>query len=170
MEETMFDADRRPIGRLFYWVIALVTASCFGIPAAGGAAPQSGVGTTTVADTIYLADGTTASGVLIITWPAFVTASGTAVAGGATNVTLGTNGALSVPLVPNVGATPAGAYYTVVYQLGPGDVKTEYWLVPTTSPANLATVRTTPGSGTASPPVSIQYVNSPLSPTPTAHA
>src|SRR5262249_9142441 len=46
--------------------------------------------------------------------------------------------------------------------LGPGEVKTEYWIVPTTSPANLATVRTTPGSGVAAQPVSMQYVNSQL--------
>ena len=76
--------------------------------------------------------------------------------------TLGANGALSVALVPNAGATPAGVYYTVVYQIGPGRVKTEYWVVPTTSPANLATVRTTPGSGVAGQPVSLQYVNSEL--------
>ena len=83
-------------------------------------------------------------------------------AGGTTTTTLGANGALSVALVPNTGATPAGAYYTVVYQLGPGEVRTEFWVVPTTSPANLATVRTTPGSGVAGQPVSMQYVNSEL--------
>ena len=109
-----------------------------------------------------MADGTTAAGNLIITWPAFVTASGAAIAGGVTNVTLGANGALSVALVPNAGVTPAGVYYTVVYQLGPGAVKTEYWIVPTTSPVNLAGVRTTPGSGVAGQPVSIQYVNTAL--------
>jgi hypothetical protein len=91
-----------------------------------------------------------------------VTAGGTAVAAGTTNVTLGASGALSVALVPNAGATPAGVYYTVVYQLGAGEVRTEYWVVPTTSPANLATVRTTPGSGLAAQPVSMQYVNSEL--------
>jgi hypothetical protein len=53
-------------------------------------------------------------------------------------------------------------YYTVVYQLNDGTSKTEYWLVPTTSPANLATVRTVPGSGVAAQPVSIQYVNTAL--------
>ncbi len=153
----MFDADCRPMGRLFYWVTVVIAVLCVGFPVASAAQT-----TTTIADTVYLADGTTASGVLIITWPSFVTSSGTAVAGGATNVTLGTNGALSVALVPNVGATPAGSYYTVVYQLGPGEVKTEYWLVPTTSPTNLATVRTTPGSGTATQPVSIQFVDTAL--------
>jgi hypothetical protein len=50
----------------------------------------------------------------------------------------------------------------LVYQLGPGQTRTEYWMVPTTSPANLAAVRMTPGSGTAGQPVSMQYVNSEL--------
>jgi hypothetical protein len=160
----MFDAGRRPMGRLFYWLLAVViTASGYRLPAFGaGLVPQSGPGTTTVADTVYLANGATAEGTLIITWPAFVTAGGEAVAGGATSTTLGTNGALSVALVPNAGATPANVYYTVVYQIGPGEVKTEFWLVPTTSPVNLAGVRTTPGSGIAGQPVSMQYVNTEL--------
>jgi len=155
-------AGRRPMGRLFYWALILIAASGFRLPAFG-AAPQTGATTTTVSDTVYLADGTTASGTLIITWPAFVTASGTAVGAGSKNVTLGANGALSVALVPNAGAAPAGVYYSVVYQLGgAGQVKTEYWVVPTTSPTNLATVRVTPGSGFAAEPVSMQYVNSAL--------
>jgi hypothetical protein len=160
----MFDAGRRPMGRLFYWVLTVVIlASGFRLSAFGAEpGPQSGPATTTVADTVYLADGTTASGTLIVTWPAFVTAGGTAVAGGVTQVTLGANGALSVALVPNAGATPAGMYYTVVFQLGPDEVKTEYWLVPTTSPVNLAGVQTTPGAGTAGQPVSMQYVNTQL--------
>jgi len=155
-------AGRRPMGRLFYWALIFVmTASSFRF-AAFGAEPQSGAPTTTISDTVYMADGTTASGTLIITWPAFVTASGTSVASGSINVTLGPNGALSVALVPNAGATPAGVYYTVVYQLGPGEVWTEYWVVPTNSPVNLAAVRTTPGSGVAAQPASMQYVNTQL--------
>ena len=116
----MRDAGRRPMGRLFYWALTvLVVAWGFRLPAWGARrSPQTGPATTTVADTVYMADGSTAAGSLIITWPAFQTASGTAVAGGATTVTLGPNGALSVALVPNAGATPAGVYYTVVYQLG----------------------------------------------------
>ncbi len=124
--------------------------------------PQSGPTLTTVSDTVYRADGTPAQGALVVSWPAFVTASGTAVAAGTDDVTLGTNGALNVGLVPNTGATPAGVYYTVVYQLDDGTVKTQYWLVPTSSPATLAQVITTPGSGTAAQPVSMQYVNSEL--------
>jgi hypothetical protein len=163
MEEEMFDAGRRPMGRLFYWALMVAMGICgFLLSASVSAWAQSGPASTTVSDTVFLADGAAASGTLIITWPAFVTAAGTAVAAGNTSVTLGTNGALSVALTPNEGATPAGSYYTVVYQLGPGEVKTEYWSVPTTSPANLATVRTTPGSGVAAQPVSMQYVNSQL--------
>jgi hypothetical protein len=158
----MRDGRRRPIGWLFYWAI-VIAAFGFRIPAFGAPVPpQMGAETTTVADTVYLADGTGASGTLIITWPAFVTAEGTAVAAGATTVKLGANGALNVELAPNAGASPAGVYYTVVYQLGPGQVKSEYWVVPTASPAKLATVRSTPGSGLASQPVSMQSVNSAL--------
>src|SRR5579864_1467627 len=158
----MRDAGRRPMGRLFYWALILVVVAYGFRAAASGAAPQNGANTTSVADTVYMADGTPAAGTLIITWPAFVTAEGTAVAPGSTSVELGPNGALSVALAPNAGAMPAGVYYTVVYQMGPGQVKTEYWAVPTTSPANLAAVRTTPGSGLAAQPVSMQYVNSAL--------
>jgi hypothetical protein len=78
----MRDAGRRPMGRLLYWAVSLVTAFGFGLSALGAPVPpQSGPTTTTVADTVYLADGTPASGTLILTWPAFVTSSGTAVAG-----------------------------------------------------------------------------------------
>ncbi len=159
----MRDASRRPMGRLCYWALAVVAAFSFRLTAAASpASPQSGPATTTVTDTVYLANGAVAKGTLIITWPAFLTASGAAVAAGTTNVTLAANGTFSVGLVPNVGANPAGVYYTVVYQLGPGEVKTEYWVVPATSPANLAAVRTTPGAGVAGQPVSLQYVNSAL--------
>jgi|SRR5271167_4534665 len=163
MEETMFDSGRRPIGRHFCWLLVVVMVTGCGLTASGAApVPQNGPASTTIADTIYVADGSTAQGNLIIQWPAFVTASGTAVVGGATNVALGAKGALSVALVPNAGASPAGVYYTVVYQLGPSEGKTEYWVVPATTTANLAVVRTTPGSGTAGQPVSMQYVNSAL--------
>ena len=78
----MFDASRRPIGRFFYWLLAVITVFGFWLSAFGAPGPDNGPATTTVADTVYLADGTTAQGNLIITWPAFVTASGAAVAGG----------------------------------------------------------------------------------------
>src|SRR5581483_2979292 len=162
MEETMRDAGRRPMGRLFCWALMFViTASGFRLWASG-ATPDNGAASTTVTDMVYMADGTPAAGTLIITWPAFVTAGGSAIAAGNTSVALGANGALSIALAPNAGASPAGVYYTVVYQLGAGQVRTEYWIVPTSSPANLAAVRTTPGAGLAGQPVSMQYMNSAL--------
>jgi hypothetical protein len=146
----MFQACR-PTGWLFYLALGMVlTSSVRGavreegsaaraVPAASPS-PQSGPTLTDVVDTIYRADGTDAQGVLLITWPAFTEANGTAVAEGTLNVTLGASGGLNVALAPNAGANPPGVYYTVVYQLGPGQVRTEYWVVPTSSPANLAEV------------------------------
>jgi hypothetical protein len=155
------DAGRRPLRQMVLALTVLVCGTA-ALQVAAAAAPQGGPALTTVSDTVYRADGTPAQGTLVITWPAFLTASGTPIAAGTTNTTLGTGGHLSTALVPNAGASPAGVYYTVVYQLNDGTVRTEYWLVPTTSPANLATVRTTPGSGSAGQPVSMQYVNTAL--------
>ena len=146
----MLDAGR-PMGRLFYLLLAVMVAWV----ASDAQAPP----TTTVSDTVYRADSTPAGGTLLISWPAFTTSGGAAVAAGSTSTTLGTGGALSVALIPNGNATPSGVVYTVVYQLDDGTVKTEYWVVPTSSPANLAQVRTTLGSGTATPPASKQYVD-----------
>src|SRR5579872_2698982 len=156
----MRDAGRRPMGRLFYWA-AILGALGFGLPVFG-LTPQNEPQTTTVTDMVYMADGTPAAGTLIITWPAFVTAGGSAIAAGNTSVALGANGALSIALAPNAVASQAGVYYTVVYQLGAGQVRSEYWIVPTISPANLVAVRTTPGTGLAGQPVSMQYMNSAL--------
>ena len=161
----MNEGRSRLRGRLSYWggvaaaVVMVVVAAAMMV---GVARAQGGPATTTVADTVYRADGTAAQGTLVITWPAFSTPGGSAVAAGTKSITLGASGALSVGLVANAGASPAGVYYTVVYQLNDGTAKTEYWLVGTASPENLATVRTTPGSGTAAAPVSLQYVNSAL--------
>jgi hypothetical protein len=83
--------------------------------------------TTTVSDTVYRADGTPATGTLLISWPAFTTVGGTAIAGGTKSVTLGTGGALSVALVPNASATPATTVYTVVYQLSTTVAAIEAW-------------------------------------------
>jgi len=114
---------RRLKGRLFYW--AVIFAASFVMPAAA----QSGPALTTIADTVYRADGTPAQGTLVITWPAFSTSGGQAVAAGENTVTLGTAGALNVQLAPNVGATPGNTLYTVVYQLDDGTTKTEFWMV-----------------------------------------
>jgi hypothetical protein len=47
----MFDAGRRPIGRLFYWLLTVVMITGSGLRARGAApVPQSGPATTTVAE------------------------------------------------------------------------------------------------------------------------
>ena len=83
--------------------------------------------TTTISDTVFRADGTPAAGTLLISWPAFTTASGAAIAGGTKTVTLGTGGSLTVALVPNAGATPGSSVYTVVYQLADTVAAIEQW-------------------------------------------
>jgi hypothetical protein len=93
----------RPWGRLF--LLLLLTA-----PAASGQTPAL----TTIAGTVYRADGTAAQGTLLISWPEFTTSGGQAVAAGTKSVTLGTGGALSVALVANINATPANTVYIVV--------------------------------------------------------
>src|SRR5258708_25981869 len=55
MEETMFDAGRRPIGRHFYWLLAVGMITGSGLTAKGaGTVPQTGPPTTTVAEQIEL--------------------------------------------------------------------------------------------------------------------
>lgn len=99
------------------------------------------VATTTVQGGIYQADGTPVSGTLQLSWPAFTTAAGQAVAAGRLSVPIAPDGTFSVSLAPNIGATPAGLFYTAVYHLNTGTTSTEYWIVPATSPATLAQVR-----------------------------
>ena len=48
------------------------------------------IATTQVADTVYRADGTGATGTVLVNWPAFTTAAGAAVPAGSTAVTIGT--------------------------------------------------------------------------------
>ncbi len=100
--------------------------------------------TTTLTDRIYHADGTTAGGLVLVSWPAFTTAAGQAVAGGSTSATILAGGVLTVALAPNQGATPAGTYYTAVYHLDDGSVSREFWTVPvSTTAVALSAVRST---------------------------
>lgn len=114
---------------------------------------------TTISDTVYRADGTPASGTALISWPSFQTGAGQAVAAGNLSITIPAGGAFLAQLVPNVGASPAGTYYVVVFQLDDGTVRTEYWSVPTTSPTTIAAVITTPGTGLGNTAATQQYVN-----------
>lgn len=99
------------------------------------------VATTLIQDTVYHANGTVATGTLIITWPAFTTAAGEAIPAGNTSAQIGTNGAVSLSLTPNIGATPAGTYYTAVYHLDDGSVSKEYWVVPNVPTTTITAMR-----------------------------
>lgn len=140
--------------RLFIFLTGLLAIGL--VPWSMAATPA----TTSINDAVYRADGTPAGGTLLISWPAFTTSGGEAVAAGTKSVTLGAQGALSVDLVPNIGATPTGTFYTTVFQLDDGTARTEYWVVPSSSPTTLAAIRTTLGSsGSASQVASRQYVD-----------
>jgi hypothetical protein len=148
------------------WVGKLAQATVLLLWAAGTVRAQ--VATTTVQGTVYWADGTPAEGTMLVSWPAFVTANGLAVAAGSTTVAVGADGFASLQLTPNVGASPAGMYYTVVYHLASSatggvtggatgsatggvaggatttvssTVSKEYWTVPSAATATIASVR-----------------------------
>jgi hypothetical protein len=124
--------------------VGLLLASLLadGVARGQGASP---VQTTTVQGTVYRADGTPAQGSMLVSWPAFATANNQAVAAGQLTVTVGSDGFASLNLAPNLGASPAGSYYTVVYHLSDGSgnstVSQEYWTVPASSTATIAGVR-----------------------------
>jgi len=106
-----------------------------------GMAPAQAVSTTTVQGTVYLANGDPGAGTLVVSWPAFTTAAGQAIAADSTTVTIAADGFVSVNLAPNQGATPAGEFYTAVYYMSDGTVSTEYWVVPAAATASVAQVR-----------------------------
>src|SRR5437763_237930 len=149
----MLHASRR-MRRLFFLVACCVLA----IPALAQSPTL-----TTVSDTVYRADGSFASGTLLIAWPAFTTSDGHGIAAGTKSVLLSSSGVFSVQLAPNAGGTPAGATYSVVYQLVDGTVKSEFWSVGTASPETLAQVRTILGTGVSAGQLATQqYVNAAL--------
>ena len=146
----------RRLGRLFYCLISALLLLALPLRAADPAK-------TVVADTIYRADGTTAKGTLLIAWPAFSTADGKPVAAGTMSVKIGANGAVNIPLIPTQGATPSGTAYKVVIALDDGSSSTEYWAVPTLSPATIAAIRATQVPATiAMQVVSRDYVDGQL--------
>jgi hypothetical protein len=100
-----------------------------------------GVSTTTVQGTVYLANGKPGAGTVQLSWPAFTTSNGLAVAAGRLTATIGADGFVSVNLTPNLGATPAGLFYTAVYHMSDGTTSTEYWVVPAAAQATIASVR-----------------------------
>ncbi len=133
----MISVCRKQSRRLEFWwlvglalTIAATTLACWGQ-----------VTTTTVQDTVYHADGTYATGTILLTWPAFVTATGNTVAAGNLTVPIGKNGQVTMNLSPNIGATPVGSYYTAVYHLDDGTVSKEYWDIPNVASTSVAAIR-----------------------------
>jgi trimeric autotransporter adhesin len=122
------------------------------------------IATTTVQDTVYSADGTLATGTVLVSWNAFTTAGGESVAAGSASATIGAAGVLTMMLAPNAGSTPMGSYYTAVFHLGDGTTSREYWVVPVMvpggGPATLAAIKNEvlPAS-VAMQTVSKQYVD-----------
>lgn len=95
---------------------------------------------TTVADSLRNADGSLASGRVVIAWPTFHAGECTVIAGQVSVNVL--DGDLEAALYPNEGATPAGTSYRVTYYLRSGRITTEYWVVPAAAgPVALAVVR-----------------------------
>jgi Lower baseplate protein N-terminal domain len=149
----------RAAGTTFFAALTLTIALTLST-----ALQAQGPALTTIGGTVYRADGTPASGNVLISWPSFQTAEGDAVAAGNLSVTIGPLGVFSVQLAPNAGASPAGTYYVSVFQLDDGTVRTEYWAVPATSPTTIAAVLTTPGTGLGNLAVTQQYVNAAVAP------
>ena len=129
------------------------------------------VATTTVADTIYHADGTPATGTVLISWPAFTTSNGESIPSGSTSATIAAGGALSVQLIPNAGSTPIGSYYTAVFHLDDGSVSREYWVVPvSTSAVKVSAIESTVlPTSVAMQTVSKSYVDTAIAAAVTGH-
>ena len=122
------------------------------------------ISTTTIQDTVYRADGTPASGTLIVSWPAFTTSANAAVAAGSMTIAIGANGSVQLSLTPNAGALPGGSYYTAVYHLDDGTVNKEYWTVPVATSTTIGEIRSQLVPATvAIQAVSKQYVDTAIS-------
>lgn len=99
------------------------------------------VAMTAIQDTVYRADGTAASGSIVVSWPTFTTAAGQVVASGSTSAVIGPVGAVSLNLAPNAGAIPVGTYYTAVLHLDDGTTSRQYWVVPVSaSPVKISAI------------------------------
>jgi trimeric autotransporter adhesin len=139
-------------------------------PAAAQSSQTSTIATTAVTDTVSLADGTAASGSVLVSWTAFTTAIGQSVPSGTTSATI-TNGALSLQLIPNAGSTPMGTYYTAVYHLNDGSVSREFWVVPVSSfPVQVSAIKSSVlPTSVAMQTVSKSYVDTAIAAAVTGH-
>lgn len=96
-----------------------------------------------VSQIIYRADGTPAKGSVVVSWQTFIAASGDQVLAGSKTVLLSATGLLSVQLVANVGASPAGTAYRVAWTLDLGSPQNVSWIVPASGPVTVAAIQST---------------------------
>ena len=129
MLERRSKGGRVPLRHVLGLLLWLAAAVCAGVSVPAVAQVQ----VSPISDTVYYANGATAAGTVLVSWPAFTTAAGLSVPKGSTAIVLGAGGRLNLSLAPNAGATPAGTYYTVVYHLSDGSTSREYWAVPVSS-------------------------------------
>ena len=102
------------------------------------------VTTTQIADTVHHADGTTATGSVIISWPTFTTSYGAVIPADDTTVQIASDGTFAASLAPNSGSIPIGSYYTAIYHLDDGSVTRQYWVVPqSTTPVSISSIEST---------------------------
>ncbi len=105
----------------------------------------------TIADTLFTADGSRFSGVVNISWPSFEAADTSNVAADTMQLEI-MNGNLYVQLVPTANAI-SPAIYTVVYTSQDGVQYTEAWGVPPSIVSlRVSDVRVMPGAVTGSAP------------------
>ncbi len=62
-------------------------------------------------------------------------------AAGEMTVKTDANGGISIPLIPNTGASPSGSYYRVVIKLDDGTTSEEQWVVPAMATTTVAAIR-----------------------------
>lgn len=98
---------------------------------------------TIIKDSIMYADGSLASGKIVLNWPPFQF-NGVTIFGGQQAFPIAADGTVSISCYPTVGALPSGVYYTAAYHLDRGPVYNEYWVVPSLPTTTIGAVRTIP--------------------------
>jgi hypothetical protein len=91
-EEGMLERQRRPEGRFFMGMLSVLLVWWGALAGTANAADGGAPATTHVSDTVYRADGTPASGMVLISWPAFTTSDAKPVAAGTKSVTQAAGG------------------------------------------------------------------------------
>lgn len=99
---------------------------------------------TRIQDTILYADGSFASGRIVLTWPPFQF-GGVTIVGGQREIVITPNANnFDFSCQPTVGALPTNVYYTASYRLDRGPVYDEYWVVPSGLNTTIGAIRTIP--------------------------